>query len=324
MEKAQLEAPRLAVEHAEEDSEQFKEIRVQLRDGPKVVAARMHFVVIKNLNGPSIQGMEASYRVRNCVSRKILHPYGPFLFIFSISSDHLTIHHEKKSLQEFVAFGKVPITEAVENNLMNTDDGKLAVRTMVLHKDSIGRTVGLVLALEDSKFVILPNWRTKSRVEMPCSFDIGILFSGDPAPSTEPTARFHVEATDWKSLRVVDWEVHMKRQEQRMRFVYAPLHSAVASMRLDIYDPQRRFGLGGTPHNPWNVHPEIMQSVIDVFTYHSELVENDRVWKGWQDNEDDLRKRDVWLTKMLYPWFDAIEEEYRRIDTELKARSSSS
>jgi hypothetical protein len=126
------------------------------------------------------------------------------------------------------------------------------------------------------------------------------------------------------NVGLVASEAHMKRQEERMRLVYGPLYSAVSSMRQRENDPHRSFTVG-TRFNPWTRYPEIMQKVIDVFVNFPDLVENDKVWKGWADNEDKLRTRDFWLGgKELYEWFDAIEEEFHRIDSELRARSSSS
>ncbi len=312
--------PQVEVEHAAEDSQMFKQFEVQLKDRREPIKAHFEFVTITNLTGPTINGMEAEFRVSNVVSRKALHRSGSLVFVFSTHSDHLTIHQEDMGIDEFRKVHEV--AEHFEAEVANTNDGKLASRVMMLHKGK-AKTVGLALTLEDSDKVFITNYQTRSWVFMPCDFDIELIFFGNPALSPEPV-RFHVQAKDWKSLHVVDSEVRMKRQEERMRLVYAPLHSAIASMRLDENDPERT-RTAGTPFNPWNKYPEIVRQVVEVFSRNPDLVENDRVWKGWQDNESQLRDENLWLGgKELYEWFDAIEEEYRRINSELKARSSSS
>ena len=313
-------SPQVMVEYAEEDSQLFTQFEVQLKDRREPIKARFAFVTITNVTGPTINGMEAEFRVSNVVSRKALHWHGSLVFVFSTHSDHLTIHQEDMGIDEFKKLYEV--AEHFEAEVANTNDGKLASRTMMLHQRE-AKTVGLALTLEDSDKVFITNYQTRSWVFMPCSFDIGLSFFGNPALSPKPV-RFHVQAKDWKSLLVVDSEIHMKRQEERMRLVYDPLHSAITSMRLDENDPERTRTVG-TPFNPWNKYPEIMRQVIDVFSRNPHLVENDRVWKGWQDNESQLRDEKLWLGgKQLYEWFDAIEEEYRLIDSELNARSSSS
>jgi len=64
------------------------------------------------------------------------------------------------------------------------------------------------------------------------------------------------------------------------------------------------------------------RGVIEIFTNYPDLVDNDRVWKGWIRKEGELRERKFWLGGDVYEWFDAIEEEYRRIDLELKSARS--
>jgi len=128
---------------------------------------------------------------------------------------------------------------------------------------------------------------------------------------------------DGKQLAiVVDKKAHLERQRERMTLVYSPLHSAVVSMREGKADLRRGF-TQGTPIHPWKTYPEIPQRIIDIFSSHIDLVENKRVLNGWVQNEGDLRKHDFWLGQKAYDWFDAIEEEYSRIDLELKASSSS-
>jgi len=311
------ESPRIAVEHAKEDSEAFRQFEVQLRDGLRVVRGAFQFVTIRNLTGPTVDGLEGNFKLNNVVSKKVLKGHGPFLFVFSSFSDHLTIPIQNKLRDK--EFREVSAPDAIRDVLDNTNDGKLASRAIVLHRDSIGKTVGLVFTIEGFDGVMIPNYRTKSWVVMPCSFNIDLYFSGEPALSSERIARFHVEAKDWKSLEVVDWEAHLKRQDERMRQVYAPLYSAVASMRLGENDPLRRRTLG-TPFNPWTKYTEIMQKVKDVFDSCPDLVENEQVWKGWMDNEGSLRTGELWLGDKLYAWFDAIEAEYNRIYLELKSR----
>jgi len=171
-----------------------------LRDGLRVVRGGFQFVTIRNLTGPTVDGLEGNFKLNNAVSKKVLKGHGPFLFVFSISSDHLTIPIQDKLRDK--EFREVSAPDAIRDVLVNTNDGKLASRAMTLHKDSIGKIVGLVFTIEGFNGVIIPNYRTKSWVVMPCSFDIDLYLSGDPALSSECVASFHVEASDWKSLRV--------------------------------------------------------------------------------------------------------------------------
>jgi hypothetical protein len=313
-------SPQVVVEYAEEDSQLFTQFEVQLKDRREPIKARFAFVTITNVTGPTINGMEAEFRVSNVVSRKALHRDGPLVFVFSIHSDHLTIHQEDMEIDEFRKVHEV--AEHFEAEVANTNDGKLASRTMMLHKGE-AKTIGLVLTLEGSDKVFITNYQTRSWVFIPCSFNIGLSFFGNPALSPKPI-RFHVQVKDWKSLHVVNWEVHMKRQQEQMRLVYAPLFSAVASLRLDKIDPQRR-RTAGTPFNSWAEYSDIRKGIIEVFSRYPDLVENDAVWTGWQDNEPELRSKGFWAGgDVLYKWLEAIEAEYHRIDSDLEARSSSS
>jgi hypothetical protein len=112
-------------------------------------------------------------------------------------------------------------------------------------------------------------------------------------------------------------EPRLDRLRDRMECVYGPLHSAVTSLKEGKEALPGGYTVG-TPINAWTKYPEIMKSVIDIFSKYPNLVENERVWKGWTKKEHELRDKKFWLGKEVYEWFDAIEEEYNRIDSELK------
>jgi hypothetical protein len=202
--KNKTEPPQLLVERASEDSDLFRQFEIAFKEKREPVKAHFEFVTIKNLTGPTIKQMEAKLHIRNAISGKVLHWNGPFAFIFSIQSDHLTVHHEAMTLAQFrkhySVIDKEHLAEEIEAQVRTTDDGKLTSRSLILHEGQ-PKTVGLAMSFEGSDWVFLPNYATRSRVFMPCSFDVDLNFFGDPALSPEPV-RFHVEAEDWKSLRV--------------------------------------------------------------------------------------------------------------------------
>jgi hypothetical protein len=202
--KTQRNFPQFLVDRADEDSDKFKQFEIAFKERREPVKAHFEFVTIKNQTGPAIRQMEATYLLGNAVSRKVLHWDGPFMFIFSIHSDHLTVHHEDMTLAQFrkhyFVSNKKRLAEEIEAEVVDTDDDKLASRSIVLNEGQ-SKTVGLAIAFEDLDRVFLPNSSTRSWVLMPCSFDIDLSFFGDPALSPEPV-RFHVEAVDWKSLRI--------------------------------------------------------------------------------------------------------------------------
>jgi len=113
--------------------------------------------------------------------------------------------------------------------------------------------------------------------------------------------------------------VDLERQRERMRFVYSPLHSAIVSMREGKDDVRRGFTTG-TPLHPWKDYSEIRQKIIGVFSNYIDLVDNKRVLDGWIKNEKDLRNNKFWLGDNAYDWFDAIEEEYERINSDLTTK----
>jgi hypothetical protein len=202
--KAEPKIPALSVERADEDSDMFKQFEIALKERRQPVKARFEFVTIQNLTGPTIDGIEAQFHIMNAISRKVLHDSGPFVFIFSIHSDHLTLHREDMTLAAFkkhyYADNRSRLAQEVEAQVANTNDGKLASRSIVLHEGR-PKTVGLAMAFEGCDLVFLPNYSTRSRVVMPCSFDIYLTFYGNPALSREPI-KFHVEAKNWERLRI--------------------------------------------------------------------------------------------------------------------------
>ena len=118
-------------------------------------------------------------------------------------------------------------------------------------------------------------------------------------------------------LKRLQNEARLDRLRDRMQYVYGPLHSAVVSMR-EGKDAVPKGYTVGTPLNAWSKYPEIMQRIIDVFSKYPNLVENERVWKGWTQKEHELREEKFWLGAEVYEWFDAIEDEYNQLDSELK------
>jgi hypothetical protein len=119
-----------------------------------------------------------------------------------------------------------------------------------------------------------------------------------------------------RQIKRLQSEAKLDRLRDRMEYVYAPLYSAVVSMR-EGKDVLPKGYTAGTPFNAWSKYPEIMQRIIDIFSNYPNLVENERVWKGWTQKESELREGEFWLGREVYEWFDAIEDEYHRIDSEL-------
>jgi hypothetical protein len=105
--------------------------------------------------------------------------------------------------------------------------------------------------------------------------------------------------------------VDVKGQQDRLRLVYEPLHAVVRVLPRGHYTV-------GTSQNEWSWHPEHTREVVRVFTDYHALIENDDVWIGWRQNEDDLKKGKFLLDDRACKWLDSIESEYNRIKSSLR------
>ena len=193
--------PEIIVTPKKEDSEKFKEIHVRLRDGIEKIRARFYFITIKNASGPTIKDLEAHFKAtyfKTTNVKRALVPDGRFLMIMSTRSDHLTLHTRGLSKE---LFRKWYEEDGLRIQLLNTDDGKLASRKIVLHQGDIGETFGLFFTLEGYRVLTIPGIETRVNVGMPCSFRIDLYLEGDTFPS-QCVASFQVDADRWDSFEV--------------------------------------------------------------------------------------------------------------------------
>jgi hypothetical protein len=129
--------------------------------------------------------------------------------------------------------------------------------------------------------------------------------AGDVATPTDLLEGSNLMPLGSTSLVTRDKEVDMKRQQDRLRLVYEPLHNLILVLPKGL--------TVGTTVNDWSLHPERIREVVRIFTDYHDLIENEDVWIGWRRNEDDLSKDKFWLKDDAYKWFDSIESEYKRL-----------
>lgn len=192
-------APQIEVTLVKAESEIFKEFQVRLKNGIERVPARICFITVKNLTGPTIRDLEVDFRAHDVKSQKqMIHPH-TFLMVFSSGADHLTLYCEDTSVKHFKESA-----DALRIALINVDNEKLASRRTILHQGNIGRTFALIMTMDDPPYpsiLTIPSYHTRSTVWIPCSFIIDLYLTGDTLPSTR-VARFQVQVDDWKSPQV--------------------------------------------------------------------------------------------------------------------------
>jgi hypothetical protein len=105
----------------------------------------------------------------------------------------------------------------------------------------------------------------------------------------------------------------------QLQFVYRPLYLAVLKMKggKDVLPKEGAlWGTAGSVNNPWTFDPKISGQVVDVFSKHLALIENEDVRLGWEENKDNLKKGNFWYGERQRKWLESIEREYNRIKRE--------
>lgn len=121
----------------------------------------------------------------------------------------------------------------------------------------------------------------------------------------------------WIEPRKAKDAAHRQWLQDQLKLAYGPLHSAVISMKAGK-DVLPAGYTEGTPLNVWSKYPEIIRRMIEIFSNYPQLVDNEKVWKGWIRKESELRKGEFWLGGEVYEWFENIESEYDRIRSEIR------
>lgn len=326
--------PRVVVGLADDVTSRIKRLRVRLYDEEKWCDGTFYFITIKNVDGPSIKELEIHYQTTLPDLGG-----GELMLITPTQKDHITVNNFSDDTEAFDER-----KDAMRLALL--DDSRWERRT-VLHPDAYGKTFLLFFTLKGYPTVCIPAAESSSMYEeIPCKWHVGLTFSGDPMPAYQ-IASFYVSIESWDKVTVVspkphrpestatlpgfgfsesfaetirDISIHnqsrLERITDQLKLVYVPLESAILEMKggkdsLPVWN-----GLVGNYFNAWVCNPSVINLVVDVFTSHLALIENEDVRKGWEESKDMLRRGEFWYGERQYRWLEAIEREYDRLKLE--------
>jgi len=185
----EAQVPKIVVSPAENDSRALKEIRVSLKDGIVPYEARFYFVNIKNLTGPTVNDLEAHFEYGS--------DHGSILMIWSSGRDHLTLHMEHETIEEFKSRNDA-LRIALKPGHIYCD------RRTVLHQGDLGKTFAIVHTNEGVNGVSTPSLDTRFRMPFSLASEgsqFDLYFSGDKLPYRR-FASFRVSANSVTSLKV--------------------------------------------------------------------------------------------------------------------------
>jgi hypothetical protein len=120
------------------------------------------------------------------------------MLITPTQKDHITVNEFSDSLTGFdgrkYAFDLALLNDALWERRTTLHQGEIAAKKFLLFYalESHPRSNIWIPAAESTK---LWQW-------IPCKFDIDLYISGDPAPTPLHVARFHVDARNWKSIKM--------------------------------------------------------------------------------------------------------------------------
>lgn len=324
--------PRVLVTPADEVTNRIKRLCVRLSDGERSCDGTFYFLTIKNVGGPSIKELEIHYQTTRTDLGE-----GQLMLITPTQKDHITVNDFSDTVEAFDER-----KDAIRLALLNGYDSE---RRTVLHQDDFGKTFLLFFTLKDYPTVCIPAAESSRMYEeIPCKWHVGLTFSGDPMPAYQ-IASFYVAIESWDKVTVVSPKPHrpdstatffpqlesfaetirimtiqnqsrLERVTDQLKLVYTPLQSAVLEMKEGKDVLPGWYGLVGNYNNPWTLNRKITDLVVDVFTNHLALIENEKVRKGWEENKDMLRKGEFWYGERQYRWLETIEKEYDRLKLE--------